>query len=426
MKKKTIPTLIGVIFLALSLALGVGFVSYSQSFRLGASGELSPKDVRVSNISDNSFVVSWTTDKKTTGFVKYGENQNSLGKVAEESTAGENLTHLVRISGLSPGNNYFFKINSGGKDLDNNGLAWQAQTGPQIGEPVQNMIASGTVLTASGKPAANALIHITFGGALLTVATSANGSWLVPISSARTADLTAFQNINPGTTLLEINIQAGLGEIASAQIYPQSANPAPAIILGQVLDFKNLPPSSEGEIPEADLDAPEESTPSSGFNLPDDIPDNNSQVVTLESLENGEVVTSTTPEFFGSGPVNTKITIKVESDPIVEENVTVPSSGEWKWTPPKNLSEGTHKITISWKDTAGIIRSLTRTFVVQASEGPAFEATPSGTLATPTASPVATLPPQPESGSLTPTLILFMMGTGAMMFAFLLLKKIHA
>lgn len=417
MKKRTIPTLIGLLLLMISLAFGVSLVSYRQIFRLGASAELAPKDVRISNLSDSSFTISWTTDKATSGFIKYGESQNSLGKVEKEQAAGESLTHLVRVTGLNPETTFFFKINSGGNDFDNNGIPWQVTTSPQGSQPVSNFIASGSILTASGKPAKNVLVYVSVNGSLFSTLTSENGSWLIPVYGA----------VDPTTTLLEINAQAGLGEIASAQIFLQSANPTPAIILGQVFDFKNLPPQTEVDVPQASLTTPEEKEEISGFNIPDQIAVADNKTVTLDNINEGEKIFSTTPEFFGRGPSNTTITITVESDPQTE-SITISPSGEWNWTPPAGLSEGTHKITLSWKDASGVTRTLTRTFVVQAAEGPAFEATPSATL-TPAPSPVvtstpeATLPPQPESGNLTPTLLLFIMGTGAITFSLLIWKS---
>lgn len=157
--------------------------------------------------------------------------------------------------------------------------------------------------------------------------------------------------------------------------------------------------------------------------------------VTLDNIDNGETVNTQDPEFFGKAPAGTTLTITVESDDPVTETVKASSNGTWNWDPPKDLAPGEHKITIKWKDASGIWQTITRTFVVSASEGPAFVATPSATLkATMTASPTATKKPTakpsptieadiPESGSLTPTLILSIMGIGAVAVALLFWKK---
>ena len=421
------------VILVVSLALGVSLISYRQIFRIGASGEMSPKDVRISNISDSSFSVSWTTDKTTAGAVKYGLGESSLGNMGKEEIELESFTHLSRLAGLKANTTYFFKINSGGKDFDNNGVLWQIKTAPPIAEPKRNIIISGNILTPTGNPAKNIIVYISIGDSLLSTLTSQNGSWLIPISYSRTVDLSSYAEIDPSATLLEITAQGGQGEIATAQIYPQSANPTPAMILGQVYDFKNNPPSQTSDLPGSSLEAPEGKRQQSGFNLPDQIATPSAQSVTLESVNDGEIITTTTPEFFGQGPANADLIISVESDPVVADSLQIPQSGEWRWTPPQGLSEGSHKITLTWKDAQGITRSLIRNFVVKASEGPAYEATPSATLraspsATPkitptasaSASPSATPFSAPDAGVLTPTLILSIMGIGALTFAFLI------
>jgi hypothetical protein len=209
------------------------------------------------------------------------------------------------------------------------------------------------------------------------------------------------------------------------------------MIIGSSHDFKSLPASEVSEVPRASVELPDEATPSSGFEVEEGIATPSSSTVTLESVAQGETITTTQPEFFGEAPPGTKLTITLESDPVTDE-VNVPSSGEWNWTPPSDLPEGTHKITIRWADASGILRTLTRSFVVQAAEGPAFEATPSATLTptatptgtptasptgTPTASPTATVFATPESGSLTPTLLLSIMGIGVIAFGIMLWKK---
>jgi len=422
-KKRKIPTIIGIITLVFSLATAVIFVQYKQLFRLGAVGSSTPKDVRVSNISKDSFSISWLTDTATLGYVAYGETQNNFNQNQKEKVSTPGYTHLAKISNLKSQTTYYFKINSGGKDYDNNRIPWQGLTTNEVDTPLKSILVSGNVITASGNPSQNSLVYISFGGKLLSTLTSQNGTWVIPISA----------EIDGVDTLLEISVLAGLGEITSAQIYPQSAKPVPTMILGQTYDFKSLPPSQESDIPQATIGIPEESSPSSGFNIPENIASPSAKTVTLSNIEESETITNTKPEFLGKGPSGTKLQITVESDPVTGQAV-ISKSGDWNWEIPRDLSPGEHKITISWKDAAGITRTLTKNFIVQAAEGPAFVSTPSATptqSATPTATPKLTATPTstasafpvPDSGSLTPTIFLSIMGIGLIAFSFLLWRK---
>jgi len=449
MKPSRIPTIIGVIILIIGLAAGVFLVQYRQIFKLGATGDTAPKNVKISNISDTSLAVSWVTDTKTEGVVFWGTSQGSLSRNENDELTGTNITHRVTINGLSAGQTIFLKINSSGTVYDDSGSPWQTSTGPSLAASTQADTISGTVLGADGNPMQNALVYVTVsGGSLLSTFTSQNGNWVVPISAARTADLANYIAIDDTKTLVEISVDAGLGNTSSAQIYPQSAKPAPAMTIGKTHDFTSLPPSNSSEIPSANVGLPNQATPSSGFNVPSQIATPSAQTVTLKSVSSGEIVTSTKPEFFGEGPPRTKLTITVQSEAVTGTAI-VDSGGKWVWNPPSNLPAGSHTITISWTDASGILRTLTRTFVVQAAEGPAFVSTPSAsttpsptptptptpiitptptstvsatpTLA-PTTTPISTASGIPQTGSLTPTLLLSMMGIGFLGLSFLIFK----
>ncbi len=434
MKRTKIPTLLGILFLVIGVAAGVLLVRNRQTFRLGAEAGSAPKNVRITNITDSSFAVSWVTDAEVAGFIKYGEgsalNKTELDEV-ENSTS-----HYVTVQGLKPQTTYSLKINSGGVDYDQQGSPWQVTTGSQISAPESNIV-SGTVVSPTGAPVGNALVYISVGGSSpLSTLTSSKGVWLLNIGLARNSALSSYTQIDPANTLLEISVQTGNLGVASAQIYPQSANPVPQITIGQTHDFKNLPPSENSGIPVAELDLPEGSTPSSGFEVDENSTPKTSVSVTLESIDEGEIISTQEPEFFGEGPVGTEITITVESDPITDK-LTVGSGGSWNWSPPEGLPEGPHTITISWRDTSGILRTLKRTFVVQAAEGPAFESTPSASTTptpspspSPSATPKATQSPTPaatatptatpeeliDAGSLTPTYLLSIMGLTLLLF----------
>ena len=424
MKKERIPTIIGLVILVIGIITGVFLIKSQRIFKLGASSEEAPNDVRISNITDSSFVVSWTTDKETSGFVKWGKNISNLDKVENDTISQKGYTHSSTIRSLTPQTDYYFKINSNSTDYDNQGTAWKIRTGLQLTEPNKNIIISGSVLNQNGTPSINALIYFSVGGgSLLSTITSKNGSYLMPISQTRNRNLDSYITIDESSSLIEISVNAGLDGISTAQIYPQSAKPAPAIILGEVNDFKNLEPSKDSQIPEASIDVPtEEITTESGFTVDGSLNNLNSKTVTLESHSEGEIISTQDPEFFGKGPVGTEIEIQVESE-LQTDNVTIGNSGNWNWSPPEGLEEGMHTVTVKWKDANGILRTLTRNFVVSASESPSFVSTPSATPKATSTSSSSAIPEQPISGSLTQTLLLFIMGVASVSFGFILWKQ---
>lgn len=449
MKKNTIPTIFGIILLAIGLVIGVVLVQNQQIFKSGASGDAAPKDIRITNVTDESFTVSWVTEKETGGFIKWGENTN-LGKTFGGGGIADVLTHSVTITSLKPLTNYFFTINSGGEDYDNNGSPWQIQTGPTLSKNPSTTLLSGSLIDENSTPIKDALIYVSISGAQpLSTQTSSTGAWVIPVSEIRTEKL---DNIFVVSDMTPITIFANFGPfgVSTAQSIVKNSKPAPAMTLGKVHDFRNIENSSTGDVSEASVTLPETQSQTSGFDTsPVSASAGPTLNVTLESISQGEVITTTDPEFFGKGPKGTLVTVTVESE-VVTEKLAIKNDGTWSWSPPANLEPGPHKITISWKDAKGITRTLVRNFIVSAAEGPAFESTPSASLspspsllpsstpkastlpslspttlasAIPTATVSATPSPIMDSGSLTPTLVLSIMGIGTILLGLFVWKK---
>lgn len=442
-KKNTIPTLVGVIILVVAAAMGVLFLSNTQIFKIGADSTVQPKNIRVANITDTTATISWTTDKETNDFLIWGASARQVNRTQNESLNGEKyFNHSITLSGLLGSTNYYYKISSNGVVHDNSNAPWQFTTGSPLATSNNSTIISGSVISATGNPEKKALVYADIGGYLLSTQTSDTGNFVFQIGSARTPDLKGYAQIDPASSLIQLSVHSGSGGVASAQIFPQSGNPVPPIIIGQNYDFRNEQINNFGDNPDASLNLPEDVTAVSKFNVevPSETPRPTS--VILESLTEGEIITSTQPQFFGKGPGGTEITITVHSDIEVNGNLEIPSSGSWSYALPSNLTPGSHTIKISWIDVSGITRFLTRNFVVQAGEVPAFTASQSGATATPSLtstptvssspsatprqttipSPTSTALPVPVSGDLTPTLLLFMMGLVVMTFSFIVWK----
>jgi hypothetical protein len=446
-KKSKIPTIVGIIILLATTFAGVYFLQMNQVFKIGANPTFIPKDIRTSNVSDSSATISWVTEDSATNFINWGETQENLTKIEKESDTDQKFfTHSITLTGLKENFTYYYKINSNGTDYDNNGLPWQFTTGGGISLNQTSNPISGSVITSSGEPVKRALVYVNVDGYTLSSLTSDSGNFILQLGNARSSDLKIPAKIDKAKTLLSVSVQAENGEGASAQIFPQSANPIPPLILGQVQDYRSLQPTLNGQNPNADLNLPANASEESKFNVSSNLNVVKPTSVILESINEGETITSNEPEFFGKGPAGEEITISIHSEALPTETVQIPKNGSWSYSPSTPLAEGPHAITISWLDASGITRTLTRNFVVQAGEVPAFVATPSGNTPTPTpkitptitptvkptatasvsatlrASPSATLQPVPITGNLTPTLLLSIMGIAVIAFSFFVWK----
>ena len=363
-KKKRIPTLIGLVLLVSSVVLGVHLINQRQMFRLQAKDETTPKNVRISNITDSSFSISWTTDYETRGFVKWGEK--SPNSIATDTIDPNNKTknHYLTLENLVKNKNYYFNINSEGVDYNSNGLAWQVQTGENLSPPDNSGIIYGTILNPSGQPEKKALVYVSAGGgSSLSTTTGEDGTWAIPLSLTRVKDLSSYISIDVNKTVIEISAQSG-NLVTVATIYPIAATPVPPMTLGQTYDFKSLAGENLGNIPKASIEiSPEIDT--------DVTPTPNTQEsVSIDNPEEGQIIIPSAFEFSGGGPPGTSITITVESENPMIGSAKTDSNGNWVWSPTDELDPGRHSITVSWRDENGILKNIKRDFTVQAAAAP--------------------------------------------------------
>jgi len=265
MMKKDLPTIIGVLFLIAGLIAGVFLTKYKQQIKINASVSDSPKNVRITNITDSSFSVIWTTDKKNTGFIKYGENA-SIRNVSLEKTRELSYTHLVNITNLSSETIYYFKIHSGVNVFDNNGIQWSITTGKKLTQKEPNII-SGKIVNLNKTGAENTLIAVSMGNSFpLATLTSESGNWSINLSFLRNSSLDSYLNIDDKNSLIEISVQSTPSETSTAKVFPISSKPTPEIKLGNVYDFRSTIPQVGSFFPSADLKLPTISTEESSLN----------------------------------------------------------------------------------------------------------------------------------------------------------------
>lgn len=431
---RRIPTIFGIFVLVIGIGAGIYFVGKETLFGPQLSPELAPKKVKITNIKNSQFTVSWITNEAGLGFVRYGNTPALSTTIADdrEQRSGTSLsfkTHYVTITGLQASTKYYFKIGSGSeKNLyDDNGRPYEVTTAPTLGAAPPPELANGTILTASGKPASGAIIYITLPGATPLSALIANdGSWVVNLASALTNDLTGYAQIDPETTPLDLLAQ-GESQVSKALTTTALDNPVPEIILGQTYDFRTQSTAlaTPSPSPEAGKSKTTEETAQIPGQFPldplegsDDTPDSISEVsFTNPSLE-GETIYSLRPEIKGTGPARKVLTITIESPNEYSSTVIIDEDGTWSYTPPEELEPGEHTVSLSYVDDNGEDQTMSRSFIVAAAADqglPAFTATPSASPSpTPQTTPRTTMPSTesgvPASGTVSPTLGLSLLG----------------
>lgn len=92
---------------------------------------------------------------------------------------------------------------------------------------------------------------------------------------------------------------------------------------------------------------------------------------TVTTPSSNQDLSSQTPAFEGTATPNEAVNITIHSDQAITAKVTADANGNWTYTPTTKLSPGTHTITITTKDSNGVLKTITQTFSVLASEAQA-------------------------------------------------------
>lgn len=424
------------------VALVIGTVAFTMQggpsvFAPRASSEETPKKVKITNVADTSFTVSFFTDGKTAGFVKYGVEEKSLKSQASDdrdqltgNISPYNLHHIT-IRGLQPATTYYYVLGTGSNKeiFDNNGSPFKITTAKKAGSPPAAKTSYGTVLEASGGPAEGSVVYLTVEGAgEMSSLVKNSGSWAIPLSTARTADGANFAKLvdeqsltitvqgtssNNTSTLsttvgksqpvATINLTGG-SQVAVAS---PSASVTPLVASGS---------GNTGPVANQETDLPISTPPvasgSSGLGKLSSLTTASSSavasassVVDLTKKDNKPIVVTTEqPIIKGKAPANIQVTIEVHSDTAINQTLTTDSTGAYELdiaALSENLEPGEHTITISYLDPAtNQMVTEEKTFTVQApAQTVAAGSTTTGTQNSDTVSQLAMVSPSPSSST---------------------------
>lgn len=436
--EKRIPTLIGILLVVIAVFATTFLTQYGRSLLSRAGPSETPKNVKISNVSDVAFTVTWETEGPVVGGIKIGENDANSKTFLDDRNALTNgassfKVHVSTATSLSPKTKYVFSIISGQNIYDNGGSPFSVITADKLSsENRKDDQVAGTVVFPDGKQAAGGIVLLNItNGQLLSTVVKDSGDYVFPLNKLRSIDLSAYYTPTEQENM-ELTVFGIDGTMAKARTSFANRARVPSITLGNDYDFTTT--AFATPTPLAAL--------SSSFTAPTP---QQAKDPTLLSPKKNEVFTDQKPVFKGSAAGGATVKITIQSDPINDTVVAGPD-GSWTYQPKTPLPPGTHTITVQAPDQNGIIRILTQTFIIQplgsqVAEAATVSATPVVTLsptplavaptiiATPivgpllSATPVPPVAPLPKSGMEGPVIffggagtLLFLLGFGLLLF----------
>ena len=390
---KKIPTLLGFFLIASGILLTSYLAQKGVLPFINAAPSETPTNIRITNITDSSFTVTYETADSVTGTISYGTNPG-MGQIAlddRDQKLGkpqDYQIHSITIRQLTPLTNYYYSIISGTTTFLNNNKPFTLKTGPTINSSPSNIPPiSGRVITPDGNNASAVLVFVkTANSQLLSTLTNNNGLYILPINTIRTSNLESYEKIYPSNKFYLLINNA---DLSSTILWGgDTTKPIPLITTGNNYDFT----TSENPIA---------STAALPIGFPQFILDQNLNATpVIVSPTNNETFTDAQPLFEGKAVPNSTVNITIHSSNVITTKVKADAQGNWTYRPTTPLAPGQHTITMSTIDNNGVIKEIVKTFTIFASGTQVAEAaTPSATLA-----PTATATPAPTTAAtLIPT-----------------------
>lgn len=401
--KKQIPTVLGLLVLFVALISGVLLFGQGTGvFAPRATPETSPQNIRITNVTDKTFTISFYTSERTIAFVKYGEDPKTLDRQASDDrdqlsgvVKDYNLHHIT-VRGLDPAKTYYYVLGTGSNTFDNEGQPYSLATAAKPNQsPVNNQTVYGNVLDATAAPAEGAVVYLySEGMGALSSLVKASGSWGISLSNAFNAEKTAYLPLE-NDSLVDIKAQGTQPNLlASWQGMVSAAAPVPDLKLSQggassaATLPDDLPEINKDELL-ADLESSEQEASDSTMSS-EMLEENQDQVteepadeasataqtnflasenqatpaieepivLNLDELDEAAEATNTTitttqPQIKATLPANTMVRVVVHSDTQIDETMQTDANGNLILdvaTLGQNLEPGEHSATYTYID----------------------------------------------------------------------------
>lgn len=396
--QKRIPTLLGILL----IMLGIGVMLYLGNKKLVSistqvNPQEQPQEVRITNIADDSFTVSYITSKKvicSLNLIQNNKVSQSILDDRDQGTSQIHNLHYLTLRNLSPNTSYFFTITSGQNVYNDNGENFKVTTGPRLElNPSTQKPLIGKVTNSKGARPDEAIIYLTTNNAqTISLLVGSDGSLLIPLNSLRNSDNTSYYNFT-SNTLLQILVLSSDGRSNVIATINQ-INPMPTIILSKDYDFSKT--QNNNASPSASMGPTPAPTATPSAIIPEIL------------FPQKDQLTNQQPVFSGTALPHQEVEIAINSEQEIQTQVLSDSTGNWSYTPNSPIQPGNHTISITTTGTSGTTQTISQSFIVYAQPTSQQDITPTIT-SLPSSTSISTLTPTPTLitsaiSSATPTI----------------------
>lgn len=239
---KKLPSILGITIIIFGIVLTTFLVQRTNILQGDASASENPKNIKITNNSDDSFSIIYMTDKSVIGEINLGENPNNLSqKFLDDKDNSSNeintySSHSITTENLKPETEYYYTIKSGNKTITDNGKPFSIKTGPKIENSSNNkLLIQGKVVNSDGTPVNDGIALIKIAGSNQISTIVNDGDFLLSTEKLLTEKLDNFMEINE-KSIIDIEIISG-EQFSLVRISGNQKSPLPTITLSNNYDF---------------------------------------------------------------------------------------------------------------------------------------------------------------------------------------------
>lgn len=196
-------------------------------------------DVRVTNVRDTSFTVSWLTQEETTGSVQYDTDAKGRQPAGLARSNTADRVHSVTLANLVPETTYAFTVTAGSTTYSGAPVT----TGPTLDLPQTDSV-YGRLLHEDDTVASGCLVYVNVqdadasgsegASAPLSTRTGDDGYWHLDLGNARTQALAAYFDYSSSGDTLATEVQCAPQQQAYLEIDTGNAAPGPDVVVRQL------------------------------------------------------------------------------------------------------------------------------------------------------------------------------------------------
>lgn len=372
MKKPVrIPTLLGIFLVIAGILLIMVLIKQATDVVIKSFTTVAPKNIRLTNLSDSKFTVSFVTDQPVVASLKYGTT-SSLTETAlddRDALTGKSepsQTHYITISNLKPNRSYYFQIMIGKKNYGAKVISKTPTTcrdflaAVPLGEPfkVKTLNAqkvscretplNGEVVNLQRLPAQGAIICIEMENVLpVSDLVKKNGKWVIPCYNLALKNGQGFLEKLDDNLKETIYIETGLDQPVKITNKTGNDNPVSLIALGKSnYDLTRSPLIAPIKVPTQGFPSPSITSP------------------TLILISPQGTITDDLPTIRGRGKPNQVLKIEIDNNSLLSGTIVIDENGNWSFTSPQNLSRGDHIVVITAIDENGNQQVINKNFSI--------------------------------------------------------------